>query len=122
MAVVVVAVPIVFVEPLLIVALELVVEGDPLDARATLPQTRLGAFIAAIDLDVVPHLARAFEARVERLAVLLVTVSVALQQAAAFFREHDRMVAMTGHPDGLDQSLLAEMAQVARTGIGRPAV
>jgi hypothetical protein len=41
-----------------------------------------------------------------------------LRQAAAILREHDRMVAMTGHADGLDQALFAEVAQVARPWVG----
>ena len=117
-AVVVVVVLVAFVQPLLVLALELVVEGDPLDVGATLQQTRLCLLIGAIDLKVVFHFALAFEARVERLVVLLVGVPMPLQEAAALLREHDRMVAMTGHADGLDQPLLSKMSKVARPWIG----
>src|SRR5438067_9062386 len=50
-AVVVVAVAIARVQPLLVVALELVVEDDAIDARAALPQAFGFAFEGAIDLD-----------------------------------------------------------------------
>ena len=111
-----------FVQPLLVLALELVVEGDPLDVGAALHQTRLCLLIRAIDLKVVFHFPLAFEARVERLVVLLVGVPMPLQQAAALLREHDRMVAMAGHADGLDQPLLSKMSEVARPWIGRAIV
>ena len=61
-AVVVVTVPITFVEPLLVLMLELVVEEDAIDARAALRQTLGMAFIGAIDLDIVFQLPLAFHA------------------------------------------------------------
>src|SRR6266446_6263946 len=65
MAVVVVAVAITLVEPLLVVAHELVVQNDALDSRAALLQTLRLAFERAIDLNVVFELPLAFDARVE---------------------------------------------------------
>jgi hypothetical protein len=70
--------------------------------------------ICAIDLKVVFHFPRAFEARIERLAVLLVAVPIPLRKTAAILREHDRMVAMTGHAHGLDQPLFSKVSEVAR--------
>ena len=61
-------------EPLLVLALELVVEDDPLDAGIPFRQARL-AHRKRGRLEVVFELALAFEASVERLAVLLVTAS-----------------------------------------------
>ena len=78
-AVVVVVVLVAFVQPLLVLALELVVEGDPLDVGATLHQTRLCLLIRAIDLKVLFHFPLAFEARVEGLVVLLVGVPMPLK-------------------------------------------
>ena len=121
-AVVVVAVLVAFVQPPLVLALELVVQDDAIDAGAALQQPRLCLFVGAIDLDVVLQFARACEARVERLLVLVIAVSVALEQAAAFLRQDHRVIAITGHADGLDQPLLAKMPEVAGPWVGRPVV
>jgi hypothetical protein len=67
----------------------------------------------SIDLDVVLELPFAFEARVERLLAAVVGLTVALQQAPAFFRQHNRVLATARHAHGLDQSLFAKMPQVA---------
>src|SRR2546426_8556644 len=83
MAVVVVAVPITLMQPLLIVAFELVVQHDAIDSRAALLQALRFAFERAIDLNIVFELPLAFNARVERLAVLLIAISMALKQASA---------------------------------------
>ena len=90
--------------------------------RAALEQACLCLLVGAIDLDVVFEFPLAFEARVERLVVLVVAVSVALQKAAAILRQDDRVVAIARHADGLDQPLFAEMPQVARARIGRSIV
>ena len=67
-AVVVVAVPIALVQPLLVLALELVVQDDAFDVRVALVQALRDAQIRLVDLGVVFELALAFEARVELLA------------------------------------------------------
>ena len=62
------------------------------------------------------QLALAFEAVVEGLAAIRVAVSrvtVALQEAPPFLRQHDGVVAGSGHADGLDKALLPKMPQVA---------
>jgi hypothetical protein len=68
MAVVVVSVTIALVKPLLVVALELVVQDHPIDPRAALLQALGFAFERPIDLDVMFELPLAFDARVEGLA------------------------------------------------------
>jgi hypothetical protein len=75
MAVVVIAVAIPLVEPLLIVALELVVEYDAIDARAALLEAFGFTKIGATDLGVVFQFTLAFEARVERLMVPMAAAS-----------------------------------------------
>jgi hypothetical protein len=75
MAVVVIAVAIPLVEPLLIVALELVVEYDAIDAGVALLEAFGFTKIGATDLGVVFQFTLAFEAGVERLMVPMVAAS-----------------------------------------------
>jgi hypothetical protein len=75
MAVVVIAVAIPLVEPLLIVALELVVEYDAIDAGVALLEAFGFTKIGATDLGVVFQFTLAFEARVERLMAPVVAAS-----------------------------------------------
>jgi len=70
----VLAVSIPLVQPFLIVALELVVEGDSVDACFALSEPLRLPQIGVVDLGVVFDLARLCEARVELLAGGLVTV------------------------------------------------
>jgi hypothetical protein len=121
-SVVVVSVLVALVQPALVLALELVVEDDALDVGAALQQARLCLAVGAIDLEVVLEFTRARQARVEGLVVLVVAVSMALEKAAAIFRQDHRPITITGHPDGLDQPLLAKVSQVARAWIGRSIV
>jgi len=62
MSVVVVAVPVTLVQPALVVAFELVVEDDAVDAGAALEEPRLGLFIGSVDLEVVLQFPLAREA------------------------------------------------------------
>jgi hypothetical protein len=41
------------------------------------------------------------------LAVALVAVSMVLQKAPAFLRQGDRLLAVAGHANGLDEALFA---------------
>ena len=112
-AVVVVVVPVVLVEPALVLALQLVVEHDALDVGAALAETLLGLLVGAVDLQVVLAFARADEAGVEGLVTLWMRVPVALQQAVSGLRQSYRVVAVARLAGRLDQALLAEMAKVA---------
>src|SRR6185503_16359130 len=82
-AVIVVVVLVPFVQPSLIVALELVIEDDPFDVSLALEEPRLCLFVGAIDLEVVFQFALTRQARVERLAGLLIAIAVMLEEAAA---------------------------------------
>jgi hypothetical protein len=93
MAVVVSAFPITLVQPLLVVALEFVVENDAIDARPALVEALRFAFERAIDLNVVFEFPLAFNARVERLAAVLIAMSMALQQASSVSRQGRRNLA-----------------------------
>jgi hypothetical protein len=62
------------------------------------------------------------QARVERLRGLVIVIAVALEEAAPVLRQAHRMVAVSGHARGLDQSLFAQVPQVARAWISRAAV
>jgi hypothetical protein len=82
-AVVVILVLVVLVQPALIVTLQFVIQDDTPDARAAVVEPRLGLLVRAIDLEVVLQLARACEARVERLAMIPIGVPVTFEKAAA---------------------------------------
>ncbi|MCA1706242.1 MAG: hypothetical protein LC808_24450 [Actinobacteria bacterium] len=117
-SVVVIVVTVALVKPALVLALELMVEHDAIDARAPLEEPRLGLFVGAVDLDVVFQFAGPYKARVERLLTLVVRVLAMLEKAAAFLGEHHRMVAVARHADGLDQPLLSKVSEVAGPWVG----
>ena len=112
-SVVVVAVAIALVQPALVLTLELVVEHDSFESRAALCQALRSAFVGAIDLDVVFELPFAFNAVPEGLAVTLIAVAMVFEQASAVLRQRHRMLARARHSNRLDQSLFAQMSQVA---------
>ena len=118
MAVVVIALTIALVQPPLIIAFELVVEDDALDARAAGAQPLRHVEVRLVDLRVVFDLARAFEASVERLAAFAGAVAVLVEEIAAAIGQDDGDIATPVQPDGIDQSLFAQMAQIAATRIG----
>jgi hypothetical protein len=99
-----------------------VIQHDSIDAYAALREALCGAFVRAIDLEVMFKLSLAFQAIPERLTASLFAVTVTFKKAAAFLRERDGMVARTGHPNGFDQPLLAKMSKIARAWIGRTIV
>jgi hypothetical protein len=121
-AVVVVVVLVAFVQPALVLALELVVQHDPLDVGAALEEPRLGLFEGTIDLQVMLQFALARQACVEGLVVLVVAISMTLEEAAAILGQDHRVIAITRHADGLDQPLFAKVSKVARAWIGRAIV
>lgn len=107
--VVIVAVAIAFVQPLLVVALELVVQDDAIDAGAAVLQALRFAFERAIDLDVVFELPLAFNARLERLAALLIAISMALKQASSVSRQGHGVISRACYSGDLNQPLLAQV-------------
>ena len=54
-----------------------------------------------------------FTERQARFLVLVVPVSMALEEAAAVLRQDHRVIAITRHTDGLYQALFAKVPQVA---------
>src|SRR6266540_2471596 len=82
-------------EPLLVLALELVVQLHAVDFQSALFQPCCLAFVGAVDLRVVFELAFAFESRVEGLAGISVAVPIRLQQSPAAVCQHDRLLAIT---------------------------
>jgi hypothetical protein len=84
MPVVIRAIAIPFMEPLLVLALELVIEDDSIDTCATVPEALRLAFVRAIDLKVVFELSLAFDAMPERLTVTVVAVTMAFELRPSF--------------------------------------
>src|SRR5207249_8255884 len=117
-AVLVFALPITLVQPLLVLALEVVVEDHALDAGVTLFEPVRDAEIRPVDLRVVFELAFAFEPRIELLARVLLAASTRLQEVTAAVGQDDGDVAATVEPNGADEPLLAQVAQVAAARIG----
>jgi hypothetical protein len=113
MAVVVIAITIALMQPPLVLTPKLVVEDDPLDIGATLLEALGFAFVGAIDLDVMLQFPLASEPVVEPLAAIVVPFAMALQDTAAFLRQHHGMLARAGHTNGVDQTLFAQMAEIA---------
>jgi hypothetical protein len=111
-AVVIRTVAIPLVKPALVLALELVIEDDSIDTRPTVCQALGGAFVGAIDLEVVLPLSLAFQAIPKRLAVTLATVSMTFEEAAACLRQRDGMFAGAGHASCLNETLFAQVPQV----------
>jgi hypothetical protein len=116
------SVAIAFVKPLLVLALQLVVEPHSLDLQATRLEPCRLAFIGAIDLRVVFELALAFEPGVERLTSISVAVAIRFQQAPTTVREHDCLLAIAGNANRFDQPLFSEMAEVAIANVARPVI
>jgi hypothetical protein len=105
-----------------VLALELVIEDDALDVGAAFNQPRLGLFVRAIDLEVVFEFAGTHKAGVEPLMVLLVAVSMALEETAPLFREGHCRIAVAWHAGGFDQPLFTQVPEVAGARISAAAV
>ena len=118
-AMAVVAVAVAVVPPLLVLALQLVVEHDPPHSPAALLDGASCVLIGAMNMDVVFELPRPLDARVEGLGPLEVGRPVPLQEPGACGRQSDRMVTRARQTLGLDQPLLAQVAQVAGARVRR---
>jgi hypothetical protein len=121
------------VEPLLILAFELVVECDVVDAIAALKKAIDLAQVRLEDLRVVLQLPRFHEPGVELLMPLVVTwivlarivivlPPVRLQQALAAVGQEHRDVPLPGHPSGVDEAQFAEVSQFAVPRVQGPIV
>jgi hypothetical protein len=125
------SVPISLMQPLLVLTLELVVEDDPIDACAALPEAAGFTQVGAKHLGVVFHLARLLQIGVELLTMVALTLlaivvrmvaAIRLQHVPTLFRQDDRHVPMTGQALGSDEPFLTEVSEVARPRIGRALV
>jgi hypothetical protein len=110
-------VPITFVEPLLVLALQLVVQPHALDLQTPRLEPRRLALIGAVDLGVVFQLALAFEPRIERLTRIPIAVSIRIQHAPAAVRQNHGLFTVARDSYGFDQTLFAEVSEVAVTWI-----
>jgi hypothetical protein len=115
------------VEPLLVLAFELEIEGDVLDATVAIKKAIDLVQVRLEDLRVVLQFARFDEPRVELLTPLVVTrivlawivlafPTMRLQQALAAVGQEHRDVPLPGHPSGVHK---AQFAQVAKLGVPR---
>jgi hypothetical protein len=119
------------VKPLLILAFELVIEGDVLDANVAFKKAIDLVEVRLEDLRVVLQFARFDEPRVELLTALVVTwivlagivialPSVCFQQTLAAIRQEHRHVPLARHPSGVDEAQFAEVAELGVPQVQRP--
>src|SRR3990167_9413575 len=96
-------------QELLVLPLELAVEGDAL-------LEALGfALVRTIDLDIMFDLARLSQLRVELLVMVLAAVRIAavrFEQVASTVGQHDCDVSVAVQRNGSDETVLAKMAEV----------
>jgi hypothetical protein len=96
-------------QPLLILALELILEDDSANIGALVAEPFVFADVRAIDLYVVGQLAGAADARVERLlAPVLSVATMALQKVATALCERDS--ALAAHLHEFREPFIAKMA------------
>jgi hypothetical protein len=121
------------VEPLLILAFELVVECNVVDAIAAFKKPIDLVQVRLEDLRVVLQLPRFHEPGVELLMPLILTrivlprivialVSVCLQQALSAVGQEHRDVPLARHSSGVDEAQFAEVTQFAVALVQRPIV
>lgn len=111
------------VQPLLVLALELVIQGDALDACPAFRELLRLAQVRPIDLRIVLDFARLDEARIELLPRLLrVGQAMRVQQVPAAIREHDDGFAVALDPLGAHESLLPQVPEVTGSRMGRASV
>jgi hypothetical protein len=119
------------VEPLLVLAFELEIEGHVLDAITSLEQTLDLVQVRLEDLRVMLQFARFDEPRVELLTALVLTwivlariviafPTMRLQQALAAVGQEHRHVPLTRHPSCVDEAQLAEVAELSVPRVQRP--
>jgi hypothetical protein len=101
------------VQPPLVLTLELVVKNDAINPCLALREVFGFAKVCPIDVGVMFHLARLLEARVERLARLVVAVTTRFQEVPAAVGQHDRHVRLAVQPNRSDEALFAQMSEVA---------
>ncbi len=124
-------------QKLLVLALQLVVQGNAFDMRATLLEALGFTLVRAVDLRVVLDLARLLQLGIKPLspviiaaaaiAVLPVAAAAALlamrfQQIPPALGQDDDTMAVTRHRHSANEPLLAEMPQIAFARVTRPAV
>ena len=119
-------------EPL-VLALQLVVQDNAFDPRAALLEALGLAFVRAVDLHVVLDFAGLLKLGVEALPRLRIATTAAglailtiaamrFQQIPSAIGQNDRDVAMTVDRNRADETLLAEVTEVASARIHRTAV
>ena len=113
MAVVVVVFTIAFMQPLLVLALQLLVQDDVVDLDVAHFQALGDAQIGLVDLHVVFELSLAFEAGVELLSGIAVTIAVMVEQVASTIGQDHGDVAAAVKSNRVHEALLAQMSQIA---------
>src|SRR5262249_9516740 len=122
-----------FVKPLLVLAFQLVIEGDVLDATVAFKDAIDLVQVRLEDLCVVLKFTRFDEACVELLMPLVVTwivlawivivlPSVCLQQALAAVGQEHRDIPLPGHSSGIDEAQFAQVPELAVARVERTIV
>jgi len=115
-----------FMEEPLVVALQLVVQDDPVEPRAVAGEAFGGAQIGAIELRVMGQLTGLGEPVIEGLARVVIRVPMGLEQAVTALGEHEerRPVAWAAveRRDPVNEPLPTEVLKVAVTDVAGAAV
>jgi hypothetical protein len=110
------------VQPLLVLALQLLLQAHALKLHSLCLELCGITFIRAIDLTVVFELPLARDARMERLPAVVVAIAIRFKHVPAAVGQDDRLLSIAGDADGLDQTLFAEVPEVSVARIARPIV
>jgi hypothetical protein len=111
------------VQPTLVLALEFVIEDHPVDAHLSRLKLLRLTHVGVINLRVVFNLADLDQTGIKLLLVLLRPVNpMRCEQVSPTIRENDKMVSLTVGSLGADESLLAQVAEVAGSRIRGPSM
>jgi hypothetical protein len=111
-------------EPL-VLALQLVVEDNPIDAGAAFLEALGFAFIRTVDLRVVLDFARLLQLGIKRLAMVLALIAIAavrFEQVASTVGQYDGDILVAVDRNRANEALLAKVSEIALARVGWPAV
>ena len=107
------------VQPLLVLAFQLLLQAHALKIHSLCLELGGITFIRTIDLTVVFELPLPRDARMERLPAVVVAIAIRFKHVPAAVGQDDRLLAIAGDADGLDQTLFTEVPEVSVARIPR---
>jgi hypothetical protein len=110
---------------LLVLALQLVVEDDSVDAGAALLKALSFALVCAVDLRVVLDFTRLLQLGIERLAVVLALIAIAamrFEQVVSTVGQYHGDILVAVDRNRANEALLTQVSEVAFAWVSWPAV